>query len=159
MKLSKKSIVILFLLLSQSLYASEVNTSRFSEMIKPYQGKVVYLDFWASWCAPCRKSFPWMNELKNKFSSDQFMVVSVNLDADKELAEKFLSQIPANFPIIYDPKGELASEMKVKGMPSSFLISAEGKIISAHMGFTEKKKIRYEQEIKQSLKGNQHGDN
>ncbi len=131
----------------------------YSDAIKPYKGKVVYLDFWASWCAPCRKSFPWMNDLKNKFDNDKFVVVSVNLDADKKLAERFLSQVPANFSITYDPNGDLAGELQLKGMPSSFLINTEGKIVSAHMGFTEKKKLRYEQEIKELLQGNHYADN
>lgn len=151
--------VVLLIFLSPLLYGNDDTPFTYSDVIKNYEGKVVYLDFWASWCAPCRKSFPWMNELKSKFDSDQFVVVSVNLDADEKLAEKFLSQTPANFPIIYDPKGDLASELKLKGMPSSFLINAEGKIMSAHMGFTEKKKLRYEQEIRELLRGNHNADN
>ena len=131
--------ILLLLFLSPLLYGNDDVPLTYSEVIKDYKGKVVYLDFWASWCAPCRKSFPWMNELKNKFNSKQFVVVSVNLDADKTLADKFLSQLPANFPIIYDPQGNLASELQLKGMPSSFLINTEGKIVSAHMGLHKRK--------------------
>ena len=151
--------IVFLLLLSPLLYGNEIIPFTYSEAIKPYKGKVVYLDFWASWCAPCRKSFPWMNDLKNKFDNDKFVVVSVNLDADKKLAERFLSQVPANFSITYDPNGDLAGELQLKGMPSSFLINTEGKIVSAHMGFTEKKKLRYEQEIKELLQGNHYADN
>jgi len=151
--------VVLLIFLSPLLYGNDDNPFTYSEVIKNYEGKVVYLDFWASWCAPCRKSFPWMNELKSKFNSDQFVVVSVNLDADEKLAEKFLSQVPANFPIIYDPQGDLASELQLKGMPSSFLINTDGKIVSAHMGFTEKKKLSYEQEIRELLRGSHNADN
>lgn len=154
-----KVLLVLFIFLSPRLYGYDNAQHTYNEVIKLHRGKVVYLDFWASWCAPCRQSFPWMNELKNKFDSDQFVVVSVNLDANKKLADKFLSQTPANFRIVYDPKGNLASELKLKGMPSSFLINVEGKIVSAHVGFTEKKKIRYEQEIRDLLQGNYYADN
>jgi thiol-disulfide isomerase/thioredoxin len=151
--------IVLLIFLSPLLYGNDDTPFTYSEVLKHYKGKIVYLDFWASWCAPCRKSFPWMNELKNKFDNDQFVVVSVNLDADEKLAEKFLSQVPANFPIIYDRQGDLASELQLKGMPSSFLINAKGKVVSAHMGFTEKKKLRYEQEIRELLQGNHYADN
>jgi len=158
MKFSVIPIVLLFFL-SPLLYGNDSTPLTYNEVIKPYKGRVVYLDFWASWCAPCRKSFPWMNELKHKFDNDKFVVVSINLDADDKLAERFLSQVPANFSIIYDPRGDLASELQLKGMPSSFIINTEGKIVSAHMGFTEKKKLRYEQEIKELLQGNHYANN
>ena len=73
-----------------------------------HQGKVVYIDFWASWCVPCRKSFPWMNAIQEKYKQQGFTVVSINLDANKALAEKFLLEMPASFPVIYDPKGKIA---------------------------------------------------
>jgi thiol-disulfide isomerase/thioredoxin len=131
--------------------AKDNNPLKYEDVIKKYKGSVVYLDFWASWCTPCRKSFPWMNAMQQKYGDKNFQVVSVNLDTERSLADKFLAKTPANFTILYDPDGSLASELKLKGMPSSFLINAQGQIINAHVGFNDKKKIKYEQQIKQSL--------
>ncbi|PHS13588.1 MAG: thioredoxin [Kangiella sp.] len=119
--------------------------------LKQYQGKVVYLDFWASWCIPCRKSFPWLNDLGKKHSSDELVIIAVNLDKKKSLATEFLNRYPANFKIIYDPKGLLAKKYKIKGMPSSVLFGKDGKPKYAHKGFFSSKIIDYEKEIDQLI--------
>lgn len=138
-------------LTSNNAYASDP-TAKFQQAMTEYKGKVVYLDFWASWCVPCRKSFPWMNAIQAQYQQQGLVVLSVNLDAQKTLAEKFLLEIPAEFAIIYDAKGVLAKEFQLKGMPSSYLFNREGKLISAHSGFNAKKQKKYEQEIIQALK-------
>lgn len=114
-------------------------------------GKVVYVDFWASWCGPCRKSFPWMNEIQEKYKHQGFNVVSINLDSNKALADKFLVETPANFSVIYDPKGAIAKHFKIQGMPSSMIIGRDGKIKSRHTGFFPNKKTTYQQEIERLL--------
>jgi len=143
---------LLALTLSISVLGSNANASdapklTYDAIAKQNIGHVVYLDFWASWCTPCRKSFPWMNEMQKKYGHQNFKVVSVNVDSDKQLAQQFLVDTPANFSVLYDPNGDLASEMQLKGMPNSFLINAKGVVISAHVGFNDEKKINYEQEI------------
>jgi len=117
------------------------------KQLKNELGKVVYVDFWASWCIPCRKSFPWMNNLKAQYQTQGLTIISINLDHNRALAEAFLTKNPANFPVIYDPKGLIAGKYKLKGMPSSFIINRQGEIVSAHVGFNQKKKLAYEQEI------------
>lgn len=114
-------------------------------------GNVVYVDFWASWCIPCRKSFPWMNNLKAQYQEQGFTIISINLDHSRELADEFLMTIPANFPVIYDPKGLIARKYKLKGMPSSFIINRQGQIVSGHVGFNLEKKLAYEKEIQALL--------
>jgi thiol-disulfide isomerase/thioredoxin len=126
---------------------SPSNDNNFEQLLQQHQGKVIYLDFWASWCGPCRKSFPWMNSLQKKYSADDFIVLSVNVDNDRTLAEEFLKVTPANFSIYYDPKGQVARKYRLKGMPSSFLIDKTGKTVSAHVGFTVKKQQQYQAEI------------
>lgn len=110
-------------------------------------GQVVYVDFWASWCIPCRKSFPWLNSMKAQYQQQGLTILSINLDHSRALADEFLAQIPANFPVIYDPKGLIARKYKLKGMPSSFLVNRQGEIVSAHVGFNQQKQGVYEQEI------------
>jgi len=119
--------------------------------LEQYQGQVVYLDFWASWCGPCVKSFPWMNAIHKKYEQQGFAVISVNLDANKKLAEKFLVKNPASFAVIYDPKGKIAKHFAIQGMPSSMLIGRDGEIKSRHTGFFTKKIPEYEKEIEKLL--------
>lgn len=88
-----------------------------------------------------------MNDMQAKYADKNFTILSVNLDAESDLAEKFLKETPAQFPIFYDPKGKVARAFKLKGMPSSFIMNKEGKIVSTHVGFTEEKKQQYQQEI------------
>ncbi len=119
--------------------------------IKDYQGKVVYLDFWASWCIPCRKSFPWMNKIRQEYSQDDLVIIAINLDKEWQLAQRFLEEYPANFEILFDPKGSLAKKYQIKGMPSSIIFNREGKPVSAHTGFFLEKIEQYDTEIKQLI--------
>lgn len=110
-------------------------------------GKVVYIDFWASWCKPCKKSFPWLNQIQSKYKNKGFKVLAINLDKDKALADKFLSQIPVNFTIAYDPDGKSAESFQVQGMPSSYLIDRTGHLRARHIGFRENDKAELEQAV------------
>jgi thiol-disulfide isomerase/thioredoxin len=126
---------------------SETTLQSFENLIASHKGKVIYLDFWASWCGPCRKSFPWMNDMQQQYQQQGLVVISVNVDNEKSLAEEFLNETPANFSVFYDPKGKVARKFKLKGMPSSYLIDRTGKMVSTHVGFSASKKSTYEQEI------------
>jgi len=152
--------VFITLLTLASLTISSVNAEdvqvisgqqSLTKMLEKHQGKVIYLDFWASWCGPCRRSFPWMNEMQTSYQDKGFVVVSVNLDAEHELAEAFLKETPALFEVVYDAKGETAQKYRVKGMPTSYLIGRDGKIKVAHTGFFNAKRAQYESEIKHLL--------
>src|SRR5690242_4352206 len=81
-----------------------------------YAGKVVYLDFWASWCGPCAQSFPWLNQMQDKYGKD-LTIVGVNVDTEDGAADKFLKRHPAKFDIVRDPKGTLPELYKIQGMP------------------------------------------
>jgi thiol-disulfide isomerase/thioredoxin len=125
----KKTISIFILLFSLQLSANELNLDK-------YKGKVVFLDFWASWCTPCQQSFPWLNKITKEYKD--LVVIGVNLDKKKKLAAKFLKKYPANFKIIYNPSANLAEKYGVKGMPYSVMIDKKGKVRYSHIGFTEK---------------------
>jgi len=115
--------------------------------LEKLKGKVVYLDFWASWCDPCRKSFPWMNEMHTRFDSNKFTIVAVNLDASKADATKFLKIVPAKFDIAYDPNGKVAEKYQLKAMPTSYLIDKHGNIALVHKGYREGEAAKIEEKI------------
>ncbi|MGJ8686304.1 MAG: TlpA family protein disulfide reductase [Spongiibacteraceae bacterium] len=118
--------------------------------LKNYRGKLVYLDFWASWCGPCRASFPFMNKLRADYQQD-LVVVSVNVDEQRDDAAKFLREFPASFPVFYDPKGSLASKYQVRGMPSSYLFNRRGDLIKQHSGFNSKTPTLIRSDIDRAL--------
>ena len=103
--------------------------------LESLRGKVVYLDFWASWCVPCRQSFPWMDAMQQDFGRDGFVVVAVNVDHERADADRFLRELAPAFRIVYDPEGTLAEKYHVHGMPTSFLIDRDGKVQLQHAGF------------------------
>jgi len=111
------------------------------------KGKVVYVDFWASWCGPCKKTFPFMNELQAKYRAQGFEVLAVNLDAKRDDADKFLAEVPAQFTVAFDAKGDSAKRFEVKGMPSSYLIGRDGRVIAAHKGYKEEDRQELEAHI------------
>ena len=119
--------------------------------LQKYRGKVVYLDFWASWCVPCRKSFPWMNEMQAKYKSKGLVVLGINLDESKSDAKNFLKQIPGNFTMAYDPNGVTPGKYKVEVMPTSYLIDRRGNLVHTHRGFKKSKADKMEAEIQALL--------
>ena len=121
------------------------------------RGKVVLVDFWASWCAPCRKSFPALHELSEEFRARGLEVVAVNLDQQRKDADTFLVGRPRAFSVVFDQSGKSAEAFDVQGMPASFLIGRDGTIRFAHMGFTDKVLEDYRREITQLLDDAQGG--
>lgn len=116
-----------------------------------YRGQVVLLDFWASWCVPCRRSFPWMNQMQQKYGGQGLVIIGVNMDASSSDAESFLQDYPAQFTIVSDPGGTLARQFEVEAMPSSYLIGRDGVIASRHLGFQVRLADEYEATIREVL--------
>jgi len=119
--------------------------------ISAYKGKVVMVDFWASWCVPCRKSFPWLNKMHTTKTPQGFVILGVNVDENSEDAKNFLLQNTSNFKHIYDPDGQYASYYKLIGMPSTLIFDRQGKLQHQHTGFKMNKINEYEQIINRIL--------
>jgi len=119
--------------------------------LKAFAGKVIYLDFWASWCAPCRTSFPLLNALHKKLKAQGFEVIAINLDEDKAKAEQFLKEIPVGFTVLRDGKGEWADRYVVESMPTSFIIDKQGVVRHIHHGFSSDDINGLEQKITELL--------
>jgi cytochrome c biogenesis protein CcmG/thiol:disulfide interchange protein DsbE len=115
------------------------------------RGQVVYVDFWASWCGPCKRSFPWMNELAQRYGPNGFTIVAVNVDKKRDDAERFLAQTPAQFTVVYDAAGATPAAFAVKGMPSSYLIDRSGRVVMVEQGFRDEQKAAVESRIRELL--------
>jgi thiol-disulfide isomerase/thioredoxin len=103
--------------------------------LSSYRGKVVYLDFWASWCAPCQAALPALEELRKEFPADQFQVIAVNVDTDPEKALRLLAKHKIGYPSAADPEGRLPETFGLKTMPTSYLIDRSGVVRLVHPGF------------------------
>ncbi|ODB99050.1 hypothetical protein A3197_15940 [Candidatus Thiodiazotropha endoloripes] len=119
--------------------------------LEQYRGRVVLLDFWASWCGPCREAFPWLNEMHRKYHGVGLEIIGINLDEARREAEQFLTNTPAEFTIYFDPKGVLAKRYDLQGMPASYLIGMDGRLLVEHTGFFRSQAAEREAEIRQAL--------
>lgn len=116
------------------------------------KGKVVYVDFWASWCVPCRLSMPALDAMYRKHAASGFTVVGFNKDVETADAERFLQRVPVSFPLAQDAKDAAARAFDVKAMPSGYLVDRHGVIRKVHRGFTEETAALLEREIEELLK-------
>lgn len=119
--------------------------------LSDFKGKVIYLDFWASWCSPCKDSFPWMNEMQAKYKDKGVIFIAINVDRKQKDAQAFLEKTPADFLIAFDPKGNTPKQYDVMGMPSAFVIDKDGNILHSHIGFRTNDLAEYEAHIQQAL--------
>lgn len=102
------------------------------------RGKIVLIDFWASWCGPCRESMPLYDKLRAEFAPNGFEVVAINLDEVQTDAEAFLARHPVSYPVGLDPTGDTAKTFGLVGMPSSYLVDQVGIVRARHTGFKAK---------------------
>lgn len=115
------------------------------------RGKVVFLDFWAPWCAPCREELPVLDELYKKYKNDGFQVLGISLDASERSIGKYLLTTPVAFPVMIDRKSDVADAYGFSGLPAGFLIDKNGIIRYRHAGFDKSFVAIYEKEIVELL--------
>lgn len=117
------------------------------------KGQVVLVDFWASWCVPCKKSFPALNELHQRYGGKGFVIVAVNVDEQAASMKQFLKSIPAGFAVVRDVEQKLVAAVEVESMPTSFLLDANGRVRFVHVGYSgDETKEAYVHEIEELLK-------
>jgi thiol-disulfide isomerase/thioredoxin len=130
----------------------ELPGQRGTVSLEALRGKVVLLDFWASWCAPCRHSFPWMNDMHARHGAAGLQIVAVNVDRTRADADAFLHQLPARFTVAFDERGDVPRRYAVKGMPTSVLIGTDGRVLRQHVGFRDDDKPVLEAAIVDALR-------
>ncbi len=109
------------------------DTQRYN--LQQFKGKVLYIDFWASWCGPCAKSFPFLNDIEQKYQGQDLKIIAINLDENPSDAQDFLAKYPARFTVVADVGEQCAKTFAVKAMPSSYIIDKKGVVRHIQLGF------------------------
>ena len=116
-----------------------------------FDGKVLIIDFWASWCPPCKASFSAYNQLVEKFKGKDFAIIAINIDDRQKSAQDFLKDNPASFITAYDAEKKVAEAYKLPTMPTSFIIGRDGEILHQHDGFREEDLELFTKQIDEAL--------
>ena len=166
-KLNFRFIFFSLLLLSSPIIAAESNLealktpaadftlkSNSGENIRLEElaGQVIFINFWASWCGPCRKELPELEGLYQKYKDLGFIILAISNDNDIEKAREFFEPLSLSYPILFDNKQNVSGLYRVKAMPSSFLIDREGNIRYQHKGFKKGFIGIYDAEIRELVK-------
>ena len=159
-------IIIIALLLALTLpvfaNASQVGTSApdFSLVdvngkvvtLKQFRGKVVFLDFWAPWCDPCREELPALDALYKKYSNEGLEIIGIDIDSSEKLVTEFLQKVPVTFTVLIDKKGIIRRGYNFRTLPTAFIIGKDGVIRYVQMGFGKEFLPMYEKQIAELLK-------
>jgi peroxiredoxin len=131
-----------------ALKSNQGETLRLSD----HRGEVILLNFWASWCGPCRQEMPLLNTINDRYSKLGFSVIGVNVDKDSALADKLLKDIPVGFPVLYDNLSLVSASYDVSAMPTTVLIDRDGNMRYIHKGYKPGMELDYEKQIKELIK-------
>ena len=121
-------------------------TSNETVSLDDFKGKVVILDFWASWCGPCLVAMPKLSALSDSLPNDKATLLAISVDSDPRRAKRFMTKMGATYDSLIDPEGDVAGMYDLPGIPTTFVIDQEGKITAQLVGLTpgdEKKLLRY----------------
>ena len=116
-----------------------------------FRGKITYVDFWASWCGPCRLSLPALNSLNEQFAEAPVQFLAISIDVVEEDAWDFLKRYSVDYPVVIDTEGDIARMFAVDGMPSGYLLDAEGRVREIHIGFKRGDELKLAESIKKML--------
>jgi len=156
--LAKKLLICMGLLLTLNAFASEKKVkapdftlkSQSGENVRlsDFRGQVVLLNFWASWCGPCRQEMPILNAINKKYEALGFTVLGINVDLKSEKAVNYLKDTPVNFPVLYDPTSKVSELYSVSAMPSTAIIDRDGNVRFIHAGYKSGDEDKYRKKIK-----------
>lgn len=122
--------------------------------LSDYRGKVVYLDFWASWCAPCLVSLPAYENMRSEIDSEDFEIIAINVDEDPRDGLEFLVDTPVSYPVLADPEGDIGIPYRVRSLPVAFLLDRGGRIVKRYRGFEPGDEVDVRRDIERLLNGN-----
>lgn len=162
MKNIKHTIALALLLLALPASAAPVGTEAGNFTLKSaggsnvrlseYRGQVVLLNFWASWCGPCRQEFPHLDDLHRKYADLGFTVFGVNVEQDRTSADKVLRDIPVTFPVLFDDDNRVSEQYNVDAMPMTVLVDRNGVIRYLHRGYRPGYEMAYDKQVRALVK-------
>jgi len=120
--------------------------------LSEYRGEVVLINFWASWCGPCRQEMPLLSELHDKYRALGFTVLGVNVEADSSKARKLLQELPVSFPVVFDGDSTVSRQYDVVAMPSTVLVDRDGNIRYLHKGYKPGLEAVYQQQVRDLIR-------
>jgi thiol-disulfide isomerase/thioredoxin len=128
--------------------------SRSGENIKlsELKGEVVMVNFWASWCGPCREEMPKLEQMYKRYQSRGLTVIGVNVEQDARVAERMLNDIPVSFPILFDPHNKVGELYGINVMPSTFLLDRDGTVRYLHRGYQPGYEADYQRQIRELIR-------
>ena len=128
--------------------------SRSGENIKlsELRGQVVMINFWASWCGPCRQEMPLLEQIYQHYQPMGFTLLGVNVEEDSAAAEKVLKEISVSFPVLYDNKNRVSESYQVRAMPSTFLIDRDGQVRYLHQGYKSGYEDAYQEQVRELIR-------
>jgi peroxiredoxin len=120
--------------------------------LKQFKGKVVFLDFWAPWCDPCKEELPALDALYKRYGQEGFEIIGIDIDSSEKLLTEFLQKVPITFTVLIDEKSVIRRAYNFRTLPTAFIIGKDGVIRYMHMGFGDEFLQMYEKEIEELLK-------
>jgi len=160
-KIHTKALLVITILLFSAGYAaandaapafSLPNKAGENISLSDFDGQVVLLNFWASWCGPCREEMPLLNELHEKYAPLGFTMLGINVEENSAAAYKFLESVPAGFPILYDSSNSVSKLYDVIAMPSTVIVGRDGQIKYVHHGYEPGDENVYQDQIRQAIR-------
>jgi len=155
-------LALAMLVATSAVHAEEMNVpapdftleSRQGENLRlqDFRGEVVMLNFWASWCGPCRQEMPLMDDLYAQYKDLGFTILAVNVDENRDEAHRFLDKVPVSYPILYDPESNVSEQYEVQAMPTTVMIDRDGNARFLHRGYQPGYEDDYEQQIRQLVR-------
>jgi thiol-disulfide isomerase/thioredoxin len=116
------------------------------------RGEVVMVNFWASWCGPCRQEMPLLEQLYKRYQPMGFTILGINVEEDIGAAKKVLQELPVSFPILFDQENIISERYQVSAMPSTFLLDRDGKLRYLHKGYQPGYEERYQAQIRELIR-------
>lgn len=127
-----------------TLKSQSGNNLKLSEL----RGKVVMINFWASWCGPCRQEMPLLDQLYQHYRSLDFTILGVNVEENPDAAKSLLKDLPVTFPILFDSANTVSKLYKVKGMPSTIIVDRDGNMRYMYMGYQPGFEQEYQKQVR-----------